>query len=255
MKENGILYIRDICTEDGIISFNQLKEKIQTYPGLILQYNALVNAIPKSWLESIRSTPVPPDFVFNNNDKLKILDNCNAKLSTLIAGDNNNDICGKKFWEHKTGINISSYYKMAKNATKESRLRLLHFKILHNIYPSNILLNKMGIKNTELCDICGVKDFIEHMFIHCAILKGFWKKVFHLISIYTNENFPISDNNILFGLNYESFKCIKNKIDTANHILLIAKLSISKLRYGKINDINLIFEAEMSLRKKFLNMN
>ena len=72
--------------------------------------------------------------------------------------------------------------------------------------------------------------------------------------MFTNENFQISDNNILFGLNYESFKCNKNKIDTANHILLIAKMSISKLRYGKFNNINIIFESEMNIRKKFINI-
>ena len=252
--DEGLLYIKDICTEEGVLSFSQLKEKIKAYPSLIFEYNALINALPKSWLDFIRSSPIPTDFVVNYDEKIKMLDSSNSKLRTLISGDKDNEICGKKFWERKAGVNISSYYKMAKNASKESKLRLLHFKILHNIYPNNILLSRMGIKNTELCDICGVKDYIEHMFVNCALLKGFWKKVFQLIHIYTKEKFPISENNILLGLNYESFKCSKSKVDTANHILLIAKLSISKLRYGKINDINLIFEAEINLRKKHLIM-
>ena len=249
--DNGLQFIKDICTKGRIMSFFQIKEKIKAYPNLIFEYNAMINAIPKSWHDFIRLTPSPTDHEINYHDKIKILNTCNAKIRTLISEDKENTICGRNFWEHKTGVDITPFYKMAKNATKESKLRLLHFKILHNIFPSNILLNRMGIKDSELCDICGVKDFIEHMFINCNALKGFWKRVFQLIKLHTNEHFPISDNNILFGLDYKSFKCVKSKIDIANHILLIAKMSISKLRYGKINNILLIFEAEMSIRKKY----
>ena len=200
------------------------------------------------------TSPAPTDIGTNSMDRIKFLNTSNAKIRTLISQPTEIEICGRNFWKHKTGIDISSHYKMAQSATKESKLRLLHFKILHNIYPSNILLNRMGIKGTELCEICGVTDFIEHMFIHCKLLKGFWKKVFQLIHNYTNENFPISDNTILFGFNYETHKIIKSKINTANHILLVAKMSVSKMRYGNIKNIELIFDAEMNIRKKYFNM-
>ena len=144
---------------------------------------------------------------------------------------------------------------MAKLATKESRLRLLHFKILHNIYPSNILLKKMGIKNSDLCEFCKERDIIEHMFINCKLLKGFWRDVFQTIYNHTNVRFPQTENDILFGYNYGSVKVGKDKINTANHILLIAKLSISKFRYGQIKNITLIFESEMNIRKKFFFLN
>ena len=252
--DNGLMYIKDICSQRGILSFNELKEKNISHPGLILEHNALVNAIPKQWMETITTSPVPADIDTDYMDKLKILNTNNAKLRELTTQSTENEICGKNFWKHKTGVDIYPFYKMAQSATKESKLRLLHFKILHNIYPSNILLNRMGIKETELCEICGVTDFIEHMFIHCTQLKGFWKKVFQLIQNYTNEKFPISDNNILFGFNYENLKATKRKINTANHILLVAKMSVSKMRYGSIKNIDLIFEAEMSIRKKYFDM-
>ena len=38
--------------------------------------------------------------------------------------------------------------------------------------PSNILLHKMKIKNTDNCDYCGAVDYVEHMFIHCPRLRG-----------------------------------------------------------------------------------
>ena len=156
---NGVLYFKDICTEGRLITFTELKKKIKDHPCLIFEYNALVNAIPKSWLDFIRDTPTPTEIEINNKDKLDILDTSNTKLRTIISGVKENEICGKNFWEYKTGLDINPFYKMAKEAIKESKLILLHFKILHNIYPSNILLNRMGIKDSELCEICREKDF------------------------------------------------------------------------------------------------
>ena len=76
------------------------------------------------------------------------------------------------------------------------KLRLLHFKIEHNIYPSNILLNKMRIKETDLCEICGVTYFIEHiMSIHGTLLKGFWKKVFQLLTTISSSDSSMKPSN------------------------------------------------------------
>ena len=93
------------------------------------------------------------------------------------------------------------------------------------------------------------------MFINCKLLKGFWRDVFQTIYNHTNVRFPQTENDILFGYNYGSVKVGKDKINTANHILLIAKLSISKFRYGQVKNITLIFESEMNIRKKFFFLN
>ena len=58
----------------------------------------------------------------------------------------------------------------------------------------------MGIKSSELCEACGVPDFVEHMFIHCSRLRGFWKDVFQMIVTFTNRRFPMTDTNILLGI-------------------------------------------------------
>ena len=49
-----------------------------------------------------------------------------------------------KLLETKMNAKIEDYFSIAHESTKESRLRLLHFKFIHNIYPTNILLNKMA---------------------------------------------------------------------------------------------------------------
>ena len=49
--------------------------------------------------------------------------------------------------------------------TKETRLQVLQWKRLHNIYPTNTLLCKMKVKDDQMCSCCyDVVDYIEHFF-------------------------------------------------------------------------------------------
>ena len=154
-------------------------------------------------------------------------------------------VCGRGFWLRKFNTDIKEKYLSAINATKESRLRLLLFKLLHNIYPTNILLKRMGIKNSENCDFCDEKDFIEHMFINCSKIQGFWDNISSLIFSQTQVKFNLSAADILLGISTDNKKT-KKQTNIANHILLIAKMCISKLRHGEIADISLIFDLEWS---------
>ena len=122
---------------------------------------------------------------------------------------------------------------------------------MHNIYPTNILLCKMKVRPNTLCDKCQVPDFIEHFFVECNYIKGFWNYVSSYIKSSINIQVNLNTKHILLGLTYSEHSSIKNKeIDFINAIILLGKLCVSKLRYGKINNIFLIFELELNLRKK-----
>ena len=50
--------------------------------------------------------------------------------------------CSINFWKRKLDYEIKeSDWQMSFNATREIRLRVLQWKILHNIYPTNIKNN------------------------------------------------------------------------------------------------------------------
>ena len=74
------------------------------------------------------------------------------------------------------------------------------------------------------------------------MLKGFFRQHFKI-------NVLLNEQNVIFGITEkEANGLIKSDLKTVNHILLIAKMCISKYRYG--NPINLVamIEQEMSLR-------
>ena len=151
------------------------------------------------------------------------------------------------FWRNRYNYNIDkNNWLMGYSSTQEERLRLLQWKILHNIYPTNILLQKMGIRINNLCDSCLEVDVIEHFFWRCKKLKQFWKNVENAILSKTGSNIIITEKVALFGYEVNNMKTVVNK--TINHIILIAKMTISKFKYGKALDINCMFDSEMFLR-------
>ena len=240
----------------------EIKLAIGNYAGFDFDFYAMANSIPKTWTQTLllnqtnaaNDTQTAACACEVISDEVKeFFSNSNRVLRFIVSGRDRGKICGKNFWANKLGVDITDRYNIAHMATQESRLRLLHFKILHNIFPTNILLNRMGIKDSELCEECGVSDFVEHMFIHCKRLRGFWSHVFQLIFQITNTRFSQTDANILLGLSPNESEANRNVINTANHIILIAKMCVSIMRYGQLKHIFLLFDIELERRKKYLS--
>ena len=257
--KSGVKFIYDIYKDGQMKTQEEIRAMVGRDARFDLDYNALINALPQAWkLKLINNVTraVIRDAVSANslaNDSIsKFLNKTNKDIRLLMVEKRNVEICGRKFWMNKTGTDIINRYNIATISTKESRLRLLHFKICHNIYPSNILLKQMRIKTTDLCEHCGMIDYIEHMFIYCSLLDNYWNDVFRLIHIKTSTLFPITETNILFGINSKDTTANTKQLQIANHIILIAKMCVGKIRYGKSQHLKTTFEMEISQREKYI---
>ena len=117
------------------LSWDDIKNKIPRYPDLLIEYVALIKAIPKDWINLLRNTLLNNDssshviYIHYLDTSLQDLGVSNKKLRQSIVSMTATEICGRNFWKNKFGSDISGLYGMAKNATCESRLRLLHFKL------------------------------------------------------------------------------------------------------------------------------
>ena len=141
------------------------------------------------------------------------------------------------------------YYRNAYSATKESRLRLLQFKIIHNIFPSNLLLYRMKIKDSNKCDFCEEIATIEHMFFSCRDLKIFWNFIKSKMDAIFSQRKTINLKDALFDFHFETNT--SHKVNEANHLLLLAKSCISKKQVGTRSQSPVLFlEYEINLRKK-----
>ena len=207
-------------------------------------FNALTNFLRKD----LNTIPIP---------HARFKDNPNAKsFRNFMTANAYSEPCSVRFWLNKFNCTITKeMWSMAWNTTQEVRLRELQWKILHNIYPTNILLLKMGLANNNRCSLCNTEiDYIEHFFFNCKIIEYMWKYVTGLIRQIANINIALDEKKVLFGIDTKDIPELdKQRLKTINHILLIAKMCISKYRYGTPLNLIAMIEHEMFIRNVIIS--
>ena len=242
--EKGIISVKDMVLNGAIISLEQFQEKYEHHPRGMLEYVALYNAL-KPNIHSI---------VNNINEKFYFREKEVGQLGRHYyyrqLHEVHNPPCGR-FWKRKYNIDLGAPYWDIIHNLKESRLKGLSWKILHNIYPTNILLFKMKISQSMSCPHCNETDFIEHFFFLCPKIRPLWKKIENDINFHLNAKVQIDEKLALMGLIKTPMftKALTNQINT---IIAIARSAISKYRYGKSKNLTVIFESELRLRKIWL---
>ena len=181
---------------------------------------------------------------------------CQKRVSTakgfrnLLIQNKSAEPCAVHFWKRKCNIEMTkATWLNAFSCTKETRLRLLQWKLMHNIYPTNIMLSKMKVRENNKCSYCtDVVDVIEHFFFECQIIREFWIFIEYFITDNLHKSVKLKTNDVLFGI-VSSPDLNKRELKRINHILLIAKMCISIFKKtNSRSDLKQIFENHLQIR-------
>ena len=247
----GIVCVKDMTENNKLISYDQYLYRIGSYYRAALDYHILSNAIKKEFYEPTLITQL--DYM---NCAKQLLMQSNKSLRKLVnRKDTEDQVVGLLFWERKFHENVLERYAMTLKSTKEIKLREINFKILHNILTTNILLEKMKIKNSNKCDFCGSVDTIDHALVQCERLESFWDFILQWINREFEITIPDTDLVKLFGLvrgDVDGWE--KATIDRINHTLLIAKHAIIKSKSSMYIPIEVVFEREAKTRSQYLKI-
>ena len=146
--EKGIFYIRVISFQSKILSFGQFINKFGSYPRGWLDYYLMFNAIKNKVINQANQDDNKHFFRSTSIEKLT------RKNIYLLIRKNIRPTRIEEFWYSK-GITLEkNTWLMSFKCTQETRLRVLQWKILHKIYPTAILLNKMGVTTNDQCEFC-----------------------------------------------------------------------------------------------------
>lgn len=245
--DHGFIYVEDLFLDEEFLSLERAQQVMGPRGDLTFQYYALYNALGDVWRD--------PQAVQLYNDP--VIQWCGHKIEsistelvrTTLLENRCKQPCSVAFWSRKfpgTVIDKSTFL-VPIEATREVRLRMIQWKIVHNIYPTSILLCKMGIKDSSNCNHCGQREYIEHFFCNCTSLEGMWRDVNMRISDFVGEEVTLTEQQKLFGVSSGNImELTKRKI---NHLILVAKLAISKYRYGDYHNLIQVFNYEMKLRR------
>ena len=238
----GIHYISDLKNNNHIITFDEVCRLIGNSASRIFEYNAIYTALLS---HNARNIPYlnTKDFYLKKSPTPKQIRN------SLTVRNIQPNIT--TYWERRFNFIFSeNIWIVARISTTEERLRLLQWKIIHRIYPTNILLHKMGIRNSMLCQDCNVIDSLEHFFFSCSKIRKIWELCQNFIFSSISKHIILTENDVIFGYRIDFLK--SQEVRFINHLILITKMVISKFRYGESYDINYMFDNDVAIRKKYL---
>ena len=243
----GLIFVKDVYNDNEIVTYDWICQKVGHGPDRILQYYtirmAMFNFLRK-FAGNINEDSLLDYPPFCGKQMSRVCE-LRSKLVTLKYSEP----CCKQFWRRKFNYTVDKKTWLCSfNSTQEIRLRLLQWKIVHNIYPTNIMLAKMHVKPNNKCSFCpDVVDVIEHFFFECPKINNFWKCVEKFILHNTDVNLKINVQTVLFGINQISSPL---HLKWINHIILLGKMCVSI--YKKRNapyPIEIIFYEHLHVRK------
>ena len=238
----GIVTIGDMVQNGRVLSLQEFIEKFGNYPRGIMDHNLLFNALNNLMLSGSCSLK-NVDHLYQGR-KVELLGR-QFYYSSLYK--TYTPIC-KAVWKRKYNIDLDEPYWNMINQIQEPRVKSLCWKIAHNIYPTNILLYKMGISSSMKCKDCDANDYLEHFFVTCKKVQGLWQEIEKDINLYIGKNVTLKEQHILLGIpKIQGINSKKTK--KINLAIALGKVTISKFKYGKNRNIMEIYETECRLRK------
>ena len=247
LKQN-IIYIKDVTFGNKMIDLEHF-QRLYRLPDSVLIYNCIYNALFPHFNSLFNERNSCPDNNITNLTKFCDIDSGTigrkgfySLLSHPVTPNS------ELYWARKIGNDFpKEVWLIPFNCTIESRLHVLQWKILVNIFPTAIILSKMKIKPSENCESCDARETIDHFFFFCSKRKKIWNLVESNILYLLSKRLKLTWQDAILGV-LPSDRYSKQELKTINIIILLAKLSISKSEYGSKQDPCIILENELSVR-------
>ena len=225
--KHGIHVINDIIDKEGsFLSFEQFKQK---YGDIVnfLEFSSVIASTRKyiNHLNISTDTKHPdPNISLSIATLLKSKKGCRHIYDRIIYADKNTLSTCKWTEDLHTNLDIKKdrIFHIPIKIKCDPMLQWFQIRINHRILGTNFLLEKMKIKNSNICSYCKLEpETIIHLFFNCPQTTTFWKDLEHLINSRCFEtSFSICAKTIIFGDNRAS--------DVLNIILIMAKYYIFK---------------------------
>ena len=219
--------MNDIIDKDGsFLSFGHCKQK---YGDIVnfLEFSCLVSSI-KKYLKllniSADTKQQEPNISLPLSILLKSKKGCRHIYDKIIYADKNALSMSK--WTEDLHIDLDikrdKIFHIPIKIRCDPILQWFQIRINHRILATNYLLEKMKIRNSNLCSYCKLQPkTIIHLFFNCPQTAVFWNDLEHLINIHCDGiTFTVTAKTLMFGESKAS--------DVLNIILIMAKYYIFK---------------------------
>ena len=229
--QKGIVYIKDLMDENEtrFLDYYEFQNKYELNTTFVTFYG-IINTICKKYVDE--GVELYDDLKINKLIQAK--STSKAFYSEILSKNNKhrNRKCFDK-WQRKLGkqIDWEEAFSNIYVYTIDPKLRHFQFKILHDVFPNNKILKKLGLTDNDKCDFCKEHvDSVEHYLWECSISKQFWHELQIWLQNIFQNTFTLTFENVLLGHTYEN----QNNFNLIiNYITLNAKYFVHCCKWTK----------------------
>ena len=235
----GIKQISDLfdSCEGQFLPFNSFRNKFNVKCNF-LQYNSILSSIPQNWKKLLQENSKDPVMPPTSISSLS----CKAIYSILLnLEDLPPPTSEKKLLT--SGVEkseLNKIYLLPFKATREIKLTMFQYKIIHRILPTNSLLCKMKKVASPSCPFCPSEcQTLWHLFVNCKQASSFWNRFLEWYSTSSNTKLLLSELEVMFRI----IRCHTYWL-ALNHLIILGKYF---LYVNALNTITCCFDDFVSL--------
>ena len=178
--DKGILTLNNLLdSEFNFLTYEQFK--LRHWTNFWIFYG-VINTIPRKYKEEgKRTTTAGKQLVHSNLGTVKgihkIFEEPTAVLGKGVTADH-----------------ISNYFKLAFSITKETKLTMFQYKVLHDIVFTKSIVFKRKMTSCDLCYLCQeASQSLVHMLYSCPVVSKFWDcfRVWYEATTHLKWNCPL----------------------------------------------------------------
>ena len=145
---------------------------------------------------------------------------------------------------------FSKIYLLPFKATKETKLIMFQYKIIHHILFTNSLLYKLEKVSSPHCPFCpAIHQTVTHLFVECTQASIFWSEFQNWIFQLCNLQLDLSPQEVIYGIIRQlSPTCL-----ALNHLIILGKyfLYVNALNNDKSSliDFKRLVQDKIELEK------
>jgi hypothetical protein len=171
---------------------------------------SLKDAIPTEWRKLLKTMKITPAAI-SFTEQIHLMINKNLKNINNIT---NKDIYWIFIKSKQVQAIITNKLEQTYNIHKEqwkqiftmsavvkgTKFRAFQYKILFNLIPCNLYLNRIKRSMTDKCVKCNGLEDIMHYIIECPETKALWQQLEHWWKNINNQTVTLCNRDIILGL-------------------------------------------------------
>lgn len=229
-KENGVVYIEDLQSEDGIfLTYEAFRAKF-TIETNFVKYYSLLCAVRKSQLHNIVKV--------NDNKSIFLVKTFNNSIINLKKAksrafyDEYILLCSKEptaviKWIENVNTTEDEFYRSypaVKRTCGETKLLDFHYKTLHGYLAVGTNLYKWKLRESDKCSHCSDRDTITHCLFSCPTTRAWLNEIYAYLEYHGIRTGNMDVRQFMFGTQSKPL----------NLILTIVKYYIWKVRHHNL---------------------